>query len=229
MSSTRRAVMDDDTATSPPPQRPSLRRRRQARARAALQQAAVTLVEQNGYTAVSVEDICEAAEVSRSTFFRYYETKAAVFAADLLAQQFGTLVDTEKTYSLARLRTIIGAQYRTMDDAAYEQERRRVRLLQTIPELRARFAQEVLRPLEFTLDYCARMLHSDRDDPRVRLLAGAVFGALATMELPDSNGNYELPTTKEQAAAHFEAALDGLIAILKPHALKPRTEAHDAG
>ena len=112
-----------------------------------------------------------------------------------------------------------------MDDTAYEQERLRVRLLQTIPELRASFAHEALRPLEFTLTYCAHILLSDRDDPRVRLLAGTIFGALATMQLPDSNGNYELPATKEEAAVRVEEAFDGLASILKPQALLPR---HDA-
>lgn len=179
---------------------------------------------------MTVDDICEAADVSRSTFFRYYGTKAAVFEADLLADKAWHEIARETEFSLPRLRALLGAGYRAMDDADFDQERRRIHLLQSVPELRASFAQEALRPLTFALEYCSRLLRSDRDDPRVRLLAGAVFGALATIQLPDSQGTIELPEDKFEAAEKFESALDGLINILTPSALQPRPhDSHDAG
>ncbi|MCV2396256.1 TetR family transcriptional regulator [Actinotalea sp. M2MS4P-6] len=204
-----------------PGAQPSLRERKRARARADLQRVAIDLVEERGYAAVSVEDICAAAEVSRSTFFRYYGTKAAVFEADLPAEQFWPLVEHQPAYSLAALRSLIAESYRAMDDADFDQERRRIHLLQTVPELRPGFAQEALRPMGLTLAYCARILRSDQDDPRVRLLGGAVFGVLATMQLPDADGTIELPATKDAAAARVEAAIDGLIAMLDPSATTP--------
>jgi AcrR family transcriptional regulator len=176
-------------------------------------------VEERGYGAVTVDDICEAAEVSRSTFFRYFGTKAAVFEADLLADKAWAEFAHETEFSLPRLRELLGTGYRAMDDAEFDQERRRTHLLQSVPELRAGFAQEALRPLNFALEYCSMMLRSDRDDPRVRRLAGAVFGALATIQLPTSEGTIELPADKYEAAAKFEAALDGLMGILVPEAL----------
>ncbi|MEV6348289.1 TetR/AcrR family transcriptional regulator [Actinoplanes sp. NPDC051851] len=42
-----------------------------------LREAALTLFEQHGYAAVSVDDIAAAAGVSRRTFFNHFETKAA--------------------------------------------------------------------------------------------------------------------------------------------------------
>lgn len=200
--------------------RPSLRDRKQARARQDLQRAAIRLVEQRGYQPVSVEDICQAAEVSRSTFFRYFGTKAAVFEADLVADRAMAQLGAETEFSLQRLRTLIGQGYRDMDDAEYDRERRRVYLLQTVPELRAGFAQEVVRPLSFTMEYCSRLLHADRDDAGVRRLAGVIFGVLATMQLPNSSGQIELPATKHEAATKVEAALDGLAEILRPDAFK---------
>ena len=43
-----------------------------------LQQQAIRLFDQHGYSKTSVEQIAEAADVSVSTFFRYFETKEAV-------------------------------------------------------------------------------------------------------------------------------------------------------
>ena len=42
------------------------------------QAGGVRLIEENGYAATTVEQIAEAAEVSASTFFRYFPTKDRV-------------------------------------------------------------------------------------------------------------------------------------------------------
>jgi AcrR family transcriptional regulator len=49
--------------------------RRVARTRAALQQAHISLILKRGYEAVTVEDICEAANVGRSTFYAHFTGK----------------------------------------------------------------------------------------------------------------------------------------------------------
>lgn len=49
--------------------------RRVARTRAVLHNALVTLILKNGYEAITVEDICEAADVGRSTFYAHYKSK----------------------------------------------------------------------------------------------------------------------------------------------------------
>lgn len=49
--------------------------RRVARTRAALQQAHVSLILKKGYEAVTVEDICKAANVGRSTFYAHFTGK----------------------------------------------------------------------------------------------------------------------------------------------------------
>src|ERR1700759_2556613 len=62
----------------------SLRERKKLRTRAAIRLAAVQLIESNGYANTTGEQIAEAAEVSASTFFRYFSSKqAAVMAAEL--------------------------------------------------------------------------------------------------------------------------------------------------
>jgi AcrR family transcriptional regulator len=49
--------------------------RRVARTRAMLQKAHLSLILERGYDAVTVDDICEAADVGRSTFYGHYSGK----------------------------------------------------------------------------------------------------------------------------------------------------------
>ncbi|MFE6863145.1 TetR/AcrR family transcriptional regulator [Nocardia sp. NPDC057668] len=55
-----------------------LRERKRIRTRRALADAALTLFTEKGFAATTVEELVEAAEVSRSTFFRQFPTKEAV-------------------------------------------------------------------------------------------------------------------------------------------------------
>jgi|SRR5215469_415760 len=49
--------------------------RRVARTRATLQQALVALILKKGYDAITVEDICEEANIGRSTFYSHFTSK----------------------------------------------------------------------------------------------------------------------------------------------------------
>lgn len=55
-----------------------LRERKRLRTRRALADAALRLFTENGFAATTVEELVDAAEVSRSTFFRAFPTKEAV-------------------------------------------------------------------------------------------------------------------------------------------------------
>lgn len=49
--------------------------RRVARTRGLLQHALISLIPQKGYEAITIEDICDAANVGRSTFYTHYTSK----------------------------------------------------------------------------------------------------------------------------------------------------------
>jgi AcrR family transcriptional regulator len=49
--------------------------RRVARTRAMLQQAHISLIQEKGYEATTIEDICDKANVGRSTFYAHYTSK----------------------------------------------------------------------------------------------------------------------------------------------------------
>src|SRR5689334_23855993 len=59
-----------------------LRERKKARTRAAIRRHALRLFRANGYQRTTVEQIAAAAEVSVSTFFRYFPTKEDLILQD---------------------------------------------------------------------------------------------------------------------------------------------------
>ncbi|MCA2225962.1 TetR/AcrR family transcriptional regulator [Nonomuraea aurantiaca] len=86
-----------------------------------LRQAALTLFEQRGFAAVSIDDIAAAAGVSRRTFFNHFDTKAgalfdpapgeAAQVADLLVRE----IDADPWVALTRaLKVFLTAEFRTV-------------------------------------------------------------------------------------------------------------------
>jgi AcrR family transcriptional regulator len=59
----------------------SLRVRKKQRTASAIAEATVALVGARGFDVVRIDDICAVAEVGRSTFFRYFDSKEASFVA----------------------------------------------------------------------------------------------------------------------------------------------------
>src|SRR5262245_13297237 len=56
------------------------RARKKARTRQAIYDAAMALFLERGYGAVTVEDVCRAADVAKGTFFLHFPTKDALLA-----------------------------------------------------------------------------------------------------------------------------------------------------
>ncbi|MEL6178365.1 MAG: TetR family transcriptional regulator [Myxococcota bacterium] len=82
----------------------TLRERKKARTRQAIAEAALELFLEHGFDETTVDAIAEAADISRRTFFRYFETKEAAFFANqeerlaLFQQRLTELGKQERPY-----------------------------------------------------------------------------------------------------------------------------------
>jgi AcrR family transcriptional regulator len=61
---------------------PGLRERKKQKTRWAIQEHALRLIAEQGYDATTVDQIAAAAEISPSTFFRYFPTKEDLIIED---------------------------------------------------------------------------------------------------------------------------------------------------
>ena len=79
MAKTPPATAESQHGAAAAPAKPtSLRERKKIKTAAAIYDAAIELFAEHAYAEVSIEDICEKAEVGRATFFRIYGTKTGL-------------------------------------------------------------------------------------------------------------------------------------------------------
>jgi len=174
-------------SSSADPSTIGLRERKKARTRAALRDHGLRLFREQGYQATTIEQIAEAADVSPSTFFRYYPSKEDIVLVDDLDQ---VLIDAfeaqpiEKSPIMA-VRDAIATVLAGLTDEDREREQQRHELMLAVPELRATMMDEFRRNIDMVAGVVARRLGRPADDFEVRVFAGAVIGAaISTFEKP---------------------------------------------
>lgn len=159
---------------------PGLRERKKAKTRAAIQRSALRLFQEQGYEATTIEQIAEAAEVSPSTFFRYFPSKEDVALYDdldpLLISSFAA-----QPASLSPTQALRGALHEVfagLSAGAVEQQWERAHLMLMIPELRMRMLDQFTDMIQLIAELVAKRVGRQADDLAVRVYAGAVIGAL---------------------------------------------------
>jgi AcrR family transcriptional regulator len=160
------------------PARPGLRERKKARTRAAIREHAFRLFRERGYDATTAEQIADAAEVSRSTFFRYFPTKEDVVLQDdmellwidaLRAQPPGVPpIEALR----ASLRDAFGRL--SADDLANIREQTDFAL--SVPAVRARMLDEMARTIQVMAAAIAERTGRSPAGLETRTLAGAALG-----------------------------------------------------
>ena len=97
-------------AASPSPTRPapapSRRERKKSRTRQDIHAAAMALFAERGFDAVTIEQICDAADVARTTFFLHFGSKDALLTeyARLALDEIATAIRAETDSPVAALR-----------------------------------------------------------------------------------------------------------------------------
>jgi AcrR family transcriptional regulator len=104
------------TESSPSPSR---RERKKERTRADIYQAAMSLFLRRGFDAVTIEDICEAADLARATFFLHFATKESLLAeyGQRINQELAAMLKTHRGNATSALR----AAFRMLAGAAARQ------------------------------------------------------------------------------------------------------------
>lgn len=159
-----------------------------ARARQAMRAEVARVVQElvlaRGYEETTVDDICAAAEISRSTFFRYFPTKEDALlgetldAGERLRDALAAQPPGEPWAAMRRALDVLIDEYEGHD----ERTRRLTRIVLSTPSLAARHREKNARWQELLRPEIARRLGADADDaadPRANAVIGA---ALACVE-----------------------------------------------
>ena len=189
--------------------RPGLRERKKARTRAAIRQHALRLFREQGYDATTVEQIAEAAEVSPSTFFRYFPTKEDVVLQDDLDLVWMDAFRAQPPDlgPIAAMRTAVRAAFAGLAPGDLEQLREAMELAVAVPAVRARVLEEMARTSQAIAQAVAERSGKAASDFAVQAVAGAVIG-IAMAAWFDDPGNLEAFGDKfERGLALLEAGL----------------------
>ena len=164
-----------------------LRDRKKIRTRDTIRREAMRLIDANGYTNTTIEQIAEASDISPSTFFRYFPTKESVLMAndldrvtiDALAQQPADLS------SVQAFRRALEITMATLSEADWAFERTRLRVVLAVPELKAAQFDVYQRTITELVGVECRRMGRPADDFEVRVFIGALGGALmAVLDRP---------------------------------------------
>ncbi len=187
-----------------------LRERKKAKTRAAIQRHALRLFRERGYGATTVDQIAAAAEISPSTFFRYFPTKEATVLYDpfdpvLIA---ATLAQPAELSPIAALRATVDIIREQVPGEEWERERQRQLLVFREPELRSAIMDQFAEGIDLLAGMVAERTGRAADDFEVRNWAGAVVGVIMAAFLgaaadPDADTLVVL----DRAVAHLEAGL----------------------
>ncbi|GID29692.1 TetR family transcriptional regulator [Paractinoplanes brasiliensis] len=206
--------MTRDVPAAARPAVSGLRERKKAKTRAAIRDAAMGLFAAQGYAATTVEQIAEAAEVSPSTFFRYFPTKEDVVVTDDYDPLIVEAIRAQPPEVPVADAVLLGMRqvFEQLTEAEWESERRRQQLFRTVPELVARQLQATVTAVDMLADVIAERQGVARDDLGARALAGALVGISLTFLPPGRSGPYDAADFDRVRAALVElrAQLDPL-------------------
>lgn len=194
----------------PDPSSVSLRERKKAKTRRLIREHGMRLFREQGYAKTTVDQIAEAAEVSPSTFFRYFPTKEdIVLADDMDPLMIAALRAQPANYSpLEAVRRAIREVVRQLPEEDWATERQRHQLALSVPELRAKMFDEYTRTIDMISEPIAERVGRKPDDPKVRNFAGAIIGiSLAAWVVAVEDSRLDLMELVDDGLKHLEAGL----------------------
>ncbi|HEY6313539.1 MAG TPA: TetR family transcriptional regulator [Streptosporangiaceae bacterium] len=190
------------------PRPDGLRERKKARTRASIREHALRLFREQGYHATTVEKIAEAAEISPSTFFRYFPTKEDLVLQDDMDTRMIEALERQPAglSPLAAVRAAIREMFASYGEADLDVIRQTTQLTMTVPEVRARALDELARTIGVISEAVARRAGRPADDLNVRIMAGAIVGVIMAITIPWDH-EWSDRQTMEDTFQHIEQGL----------------------
>ncbi len=190
--------------------RPGLRERKKARTRAAIQSHALRLFTDQGYDQTTIDQIIDAADVSASTFFRYFPTKESVVLFDdfdpLIISAFQA--QPREIPPVAALRVALREAFVGLSREQLEEQRERLALVLGVPALRGAMLDQLSQAMLLVSEAIADREGRSRDDFAVRTIAGAIVGSMfAVLAQLADDPDAELADLIDEAFSFLE---DGL-------------------
>jgi AcrR family transcriptional regulator len=182
-----------------------LRERKKIRTRAAIRDNAMRLFQEQGYNATTVDQIAEAADVSPSTFFRYFASKEAVVMTDDLDELMIAAVRSAPAdrSAIGTMRWAFDQSLGKLSDEALSFEVARQNLINSVPELRVAMIDDFQRNVDLISTLMAERFDQDPQGLPVRVFAGAVVGAMLAAVSPGQSFRSQVGGVLDQLERGF--------------------------
>jgi AcrR family transcriptional regulator len=192
------------------PPKLGLRERKKIKTRETIQQQALRLFREQGYDATTIEQIAEAAEISPSTFFRYFPTKEALVIEDdydpLLIEAFRN--QPTDLSPLQALRKAVETGFANIPKEVRDSVRERMVMMMTVPEVRAASFSYVANTMKMIAELVAERTGRDPEDLYVQNFAGAIIGAfMAVQHYAYSHPDEDYLEVFDRVLSHLEEGL----------------------
>ncbi len=192
-----------------------LRERKKARTRASIREHALRLFREQTYQGTTVEQIAAAAEVSPSTFFRYFPTKEDIVLQDDMDTRMIEALERQPADlgPLSAVRAATREMFTSYTQADLDLLGETTALTMTVPEVRARAMDEFARTIAVIGEALAKRTGRPTDDLAVRTIAGAIIGVIMSITMPWDGWSSDRRTLEDmferidQALALLEAGL----------------------
>ena len=190
---------------------PGLRERKKQKTRWAIQEHALRLIAEQGYEATTIDQIAAAAEISPSTFFRYFPTKEDLIIEDeydaLMLEGLSKLDPAVPPLEAVR-RVVVGA-LAAMSQHDLDKIIERSKLILAVPALRSRSLENFTKTVDLMAGVVAQRTGLAPDSVEIRAFSGAVIGAMTSVIFTwlESGGRGNLAETVDRALALCAAGL----------------------
>ncbi|QVQ50874.1 TetR family transcriptional regulator [Spiractinospora alimapuensis] len=194
-------------------ERGGLRERKRHKTMRHIRDVAFDLFEEHGFDAVTVERVADAAEVSPSSIYRYFQTKEGIVLWNpnrdsALVSLF--LESDDGRPLLEAVRRALTNYFASDDDWSEGPERRRLHLLLTEPAIKAAAVSRAAEAVDTLSARLAARGGAAATDFRVQVTTGALLGAvLSAVRVWHAEGGTEpLPELLDRTLAALQEGLD---------------------